>query len=72
MRDQELTDGTLRTEVQEILAGDEYVTVIERALAERGGISLDLNSCTVYRMAEGAVAEMRVLPFDNAAWQTSS
>jgi ketosteroid isomerase-like protein len=69
MHNQELTGGTLATEVQEILAGDEYVTVIERATAQRGEKSLDMLCCTVYRMAGGAIAEMRVLPFDSSLWQ---
>jgi ketosteroid isomerase-like protein len=65
----ELTGGTWGTEVAEIIGGDNYVIVVERALAQRNGKSLALMCTTVYEMADGAVAEIRVLPFDAAVWE---
>jgi len=69
MRNLELTDGTLTTEVQEIVGGDQYVVVVERATAERNGRSLDMLCATSYHMVDGMVGEMRVLPFDSQEWQ---
>ncbi len=62
------TDGTWGTDVQEILGGEKYVVVVERALALRNGISLNMLCNTIYEMADGLVVEMRVLPFDPEAW----
>ena len=62
------TDGTWGTDVQEILGGEKYVVVVERALALRNGTSLNMLCNTIYEMADGKVAEMRVLPFDPEAW----
>jgi ketosteroid isomerase-like protein len=69
MRNLELTGGTLATEVQEIVGGGKYVVVIERATAQRAGRSLDMLCATSYLMADGAVAEVRMLPFDSQEWQ---
>lgn len=69
MRNQELTDGTLTTEVQEIVGGEKYVVVVERATAQRAGRALDMLCATSYQMSDGMVAEMRVLPFDSQEWQ---
>jgi hypothetical protein len=69
MRNLELTNGTLATEVQEIVGGEQYVVVVERATAERNGRSLDMLCATSYQMVDGMVAEIRVLPFDSQEWQ---
>lgn len=69
MRNLELTDGTLATEVQEIVGGAQYVVAIERATAQRNGRSLDMLCATSYQIADGVVAEMQVLPFDSQEWQ---
>jgi ketosteroid isomerase-like protein len=63
-----LTDGTIATKVKEILPGDEYVAVIERATATRLGRALDMDCCSVYAMRDGKIAELHVLPFDAAEW----
>lgn len=68
LRNQELTDGTLTTEAQEILGGENYV-VVERATAQRRDRALDMQCATTYHMGGGVVAEMRVLPFDGQEWQ---
>jgi ketosteroid isomerase-like protein len=69
MRNLELTEGTLATKVQEIIGGEQYVVVVERATAQRDGRSLDMLCATSYQMVDGTVAEMRVLPFDSQEWQ---
>jgi hypothetical protein len=43
--------------------------VIERATAQRVGRSLDMMCATSFQMADGAITEMRVLPFDSQEWQ---
>jgi ketosteroid isomerase-like protein len=63
-----LTDGTIATKVKEILSGENYVAVVERATAKRKGGVLDMDCCSVYTMRDGKIAELRVLPFDAAAW----
>jgi ketosteroid isomerase-like protein len=69
MSNQELTDGTLTTEAQEIVGGQKYVVVIERATAQRADHALDMLCATTYQLADGVIAEMRVLPFDSQEWQ---
>jgi ketosteroid isomerase-like protein len=69
MRNLELTDGTLATELQESVGGERFVVAIERATALRAGRSLDMLCATSYQMTGGMVAEMRVLPFDSQEWQ---
>jgi ketosteroid isomerase-like protein len=69
MRNLELTDGTLTTEVQDIVGGEKYVVVVERASAQRNGRVLDMLCASSYQMADGMVAEVRVLPFDSQEWQ---
>jgi ketosteroid isomerase-like protein len=63
-----LTDGTIATKVNEILPGDNYVAVLERATTKRKGGVLDMDCCSLYTMHEGKIAELHVLPFDAAAW----
>jgi ketosteroid isomerase-like protein len=63
-----LTDGTIATQVIEILPGDDHVAVLEHATAKRKGRALDMGRCTVYHLHEGKIIAMNVLPFDAAAW----
>jgi ketosteroid isomerase-like protein len=63
-----LTDGTIATQVIEILPGEDHVAVLERATAKRKGRTLDMVCCSVYRLNEAKIAELNVLPFDAAAW----
>lgn len=52
----------------EILPGDDHVAVLKYATAKRKDRLLDMDCCTVYRLHEGKITEMNVLPFDAAAW----
>jgi ketosteroid isomerase-like protein len=63
-----MTDGTLRTEVLELLGGDQFVVAIEHTLARRNGVSLNMLTSTVFEMMGGVVTTMRVLPSDVRAW----
>lgn len=65
----ELTGGTWATEVKEVVGGERHVVVLERALGQRNGKSLEMPCATVYDMVDGAITEMRVLPFDSEVWQ---
>jgi len=42
--------------------------VLERATAKRKGRVLDMDCCSMYRLHEGKIAELRVLPFDAVTW----
>ncbi|MDT5335261.1 MAG: uncharacterized protein QOD90_766 [Mycobacterium sp.] len=68
MQNQELTDGTLAAEVQDIVGGEKSV-VVERTTAQRADRKLDMLCATTYLMSDGMVAELRVLPFDSPEWQ---
>jgi ketosteroid isomerase-like protein len=63
-----LTDATIGTDVLEILAGERFVVVVERALALRNGTTLNMLCNDVFEMADGAVTHFRILPFDPGAW----
>jgi|KBSSwiStaDraftv2_1062776.scaffolds.fasta_scaffold03399_11 ketosteroid isomerase-like protein len=63
-----MTDGTLGTEIIEILGGEQFVVAIERTLALRDGRSLNMLVNTVYEMSEGVVTAIRTLPADCAEW----
>jgi uncharacterized protein len=63
-----LTDGTIATNVTEILPGDNHVAVLERATAKRNGRALDMDCCSMYTLRDGKVADLHVLPFDAARW----
>jgi ketosteroid isomerase-like protein len=63
-----LTDGTIATDVTEILPGHHHVAVLERATAKRNGRVLDMDCCSMYTLHDDKIAELHVLPFDAAAW----
>ncbi|MDT5344900.1 MAG: uncharacterized protein QOE52_4084 [Mycobacterium sp.] len=63
-----LTDGTIATNVTEILPGDNHVAVLERATAKRNGSELDMDCCSMYTLHDGKIVELHVLPFDAARW----
>jgi ketosteroid isomerase-like protein len=63
-----LTDGTWGTDVLEMLGGERFVVVVERALALRNGTSLNMMVNTVYAMTDGVINEIRVLPYDTETW----
>lgn len=63
----ELSGGTLKLEVHDILANDEHGVALLRGTAQRGGKSLDNNSVQVFHIRDGKVVETWFHPGDQAA-----
>lgn len=63
-RSAELTGGTLRMEVHDILANDEHGVALTRVTAERGGKRLADNSATVFHIRDGKAEEVWIHPGD--------
>jgi ketosteroid isomerase-like protein len=60
----ELTGGTFKVELHDILANDEHVIVLARATAEREGRTLDDNGVQVFHLKDGKVTEQWLHPGD--------
>ncbi len=56
-RSMELTGGTLRIEVHDVLANDEHGVALTRVTAEREGRSLDSLNAHVVHITDGMVSE---------------
>ncbi len=68
----QLTGGTFRAELIDILADDERAVVIERSTARRNGRTLDTRDVLVCDIHDGKVVAVHVFPSDadveNAFW----
>jgi uncharacterized protein len=60
----ELTGGTFRLEIHDIVANDEHAVVLVRAQGERNGKKLDDKSVQVYHIKDGKVTEQWLYPGD--------
>jgi ketosteroid isomerase-like protein len=60
----ELTGGTFRVEVHEVLADDDHAVVMVRATGERNGKQLDDNSVQVWHIVDGKATEQWLHPGD--------
>ena len=61
----ELTGGTLRAEVHDVLANEDHVVVLQRTLGEREGIgTLNDFEVTVMHVRDGKVSEVWEHPGD--------
>jgi ketosteroid isomerase-like protein len=61
----ELTDGTFKVAVHDLVAGDQHSVVLGTISAQRGGKSLgNGNYCQVFHMQGGRIAECWVTPVD--------
>ncbi len=60
----ELSGGTLRLEIHDILANDEHGTVLTHVTGQREGKSLDDNSVQVFHIRDGKVSESWIHPGD--------
>jgi uncharacterized protein len=60
----ELTEGTYRVEVHDIVASDEHVVVLYTGRAERAGRQLEDRTALVSHFREGKQAETWVIPGD--------
>ncbi|MBA2725503.1 MAG: nuclear transport factor 2 family protein [Actinobacteria bacterium] len=63
----ELSGGTLKLEVHDILANDEHGVALTRGSAQRGGKSLDNNGVQVVHIRDGKVVESWLYAGDQAA-----
>ncbi|HYT30466.1 MAG TPA: nuclear transport factor 2 family protein [Actinomycetota bacterium] len=60
----ELSGGSFRLDVHDVLANDDHVVVLSTAHAERGGKTLDNNGIQVLHVADGKVVESWLHPAD--------
>jgi ketosteroid isomerase-like protein len=64
----ELSGGTLRFRVHDLLAGEEHGVVLINDKAEREGRSLDLNNVHAWHLGDGKLKEIWIYPGDVYAW----
>ncbi len=71
-----LSRGSFRTEIHEVIAGDEHVVGLVRGQAERDGRMVELPRVHVWHVRGGKLAELWVHPADQYAfdeyWGTES
>ncbi|MDQ3725856.1 MAG: nuclear transport factor 2 family protein [Actinomycetota bacterium] len=67
-RSHQLTEGTYRIEVEEIMSGDRHATVLYRGTGSRNDRRLDLRHLALYEIAEGAIRNVWVVPLDQRAF----
>jgi uncharacterized protein len=60
----ELSGGTLRIELHDVLANDEHAIALQTATGEREGRTLDDNGVGVYHARDGKVTESWLHPGD--------
>jgi uncharacterized protein len=61
----QLTDGTFRVAVHDLLASDQHVVVLGTISGQRGGKSVQHGDyCQVFHMRDGKAAEVWVTPVD--------
>lgn len=63
----ELSGGTFRVEVHDVLANDEHAVLLVRARAERGGKMWNDNGLLVFHTKNGKVSEAWLHPGDQYA-----
>lgn len=62
----ELSRGTFRTAVHDVLANDEHCVALIGATAEREGVSVELPRVHVWHARDGLLAELWLYPLDQA------
>jgi len=60
----ELTGGTLKVELHDVLANDEHVAALTRVTAQREGKSLDDPSIQLFHVRDGKATESWIYPSD--------
>lgn len=66
-RNAEITAGTFRIELHDVLADDEHAVALFRETASRQGRQLNLLEAAVYHVSNGKVTEAWSLPYDQRA-----
>lgn len=64
----ELSGGTHRLEIHNVLANDEHTVALLRAIAERDDKTFDMNVVHVWHVSEGRAKELWILPSDQYAF----
>jgi ketosteroid isomerase-like protein len=64
----DLSGGTLRMEVHDVLASEEHVVALVNARAEREGVFVDLQRVHVWHVREGKLGELWLHPADQYAF----
>jgi ketosteroid isomerase-like protein len=59
------TDGTYHSRLHTVLADDDWVVAIYRALGRRNGIDLDVDQALVIRCKEGRWKDVTAVPLDS-------
>ena len=59
------TGGTYRSQLQSVLADDDWAVAIYRAQGRRNGIDLDVDQALVIRIRDGQWAEVTAVPLDS-------
>ncbi|MDX3533087.1 nuclear transport factor 2 family protein [Streptomyces sp. MB09-01] len=67
-REFQLTDGTYRPQLQDVLANDEHTVALLHATASREGKELDMDYVIVFRIRDGQITEARGLWSDQKAY----
>jgi uncharacterized protein len=60
----DLSGGTFRNEIHDILANDEHAVVLVRTTAQRDGKSFDAQGCHVWHLSNGKATEFWNLTVD--------
>jgi ketosteroid isomerase-like protein len=60
------TAGTYRSELQSVLANDDWAVAIYRAFGTRNGIELDVDQALVIRCENGRWKDVTAVPLDSA------
>lgn len=60
----ELTDGSYRVELHDVLATDEHAVALGRQFASRPGTSLEDIYCQVFHVRDGKLSEVWFFPYD--------
>jgi len=55
----ELSNGTFRVELLDVLVGESWAAALQHATATRGQKHLDITACQVMRLQDGKIAEVR-------------
>lgn len=64
----ELSGGTHRVEIHDVLANDEHAVALLRAKAERDNKTFDMNVVHVCHVTQGKATELWILPSDQYAF----